>query len=139
MTRINTSSPEEFGKGDVITGPNSEAVERSNGFTPGPWFIHPMGYGFDVTVQGISKGSYGGWILEVSGGVRDDDPQEFKAEYAANIRLISAAPDLLVALQAVLKDYEQLIDSGDCGHCSPASEAHEVIAARAAIAKALGQ
>lgn len=59
-------------------------------------------------------------------------------ENAANARLISASPDLLEALQAFLAMYIEGANSGDWGNWNPEEEP-EIIAARAAIAKALGQ
>lgn len=56
---------------------------------------------------------------------------------AANARLIAAAPDMLAALTALLDDHVQLVNCGDCGNWDPEAEP-EVIAARAAIAKATG-
>jgi hypothetical protein len=53
----------------------------------------------------------------------------------ANARLIAAAPELLEALRACEKWIVDLAESGDAGFWD-ASEAPEVIAARAAIAKA---
>lgn len=50
--------------------------------------------------------------------------------------LIAAAPDLLTALQAMTDRYCELVDSGDCGFWN-SSEDEEVIAARAALSKAL--
>lgn len=49
--------------------------------------------------------------------------------------LVAAAPDLLAALDALLKRYSSLVNSGDCGNWNPEEE-EEIIAARAAIAKA---
>lgn len=49
-----------------------------------------------------------------------------------------AAGELLAALEAFTGMYVSMIDSGDCGFWNPEEEA-EVIAARAAIAKARGQ
>lgn len=53
----------------------------------------------------------------------------------ANAKLISAAPDLLAALQTFVGKYVEMVDSGDCGFWDPETE-EKVIAARAAIAKA---
>lgn len=59
-------------------------------------------------------------------------------EGMANARLIEAAPSLLRALRLVLKRYVDLVNCGDCGCWDPEVE-DDVIEARAAIAKALGQ
>jgi hypothetical protein len=63
---------------------------------------------------------------------------ESRDERRSNARLIAAAPELLDALKAMLKMYCELVNSGDCGDWSP-EEDEEVIAARAAIAKAEGE
>ncbi|OAH41860.1 hypothetical protein AX777_21350 [Sphingobium yanoikuyae] len=55
----------------------------------------------------------------------------------ANARLIAAAPELLEALDGVLAKYTGLVESGDAGFWDAEKEP-EVIAARAAIAKAKG-
>lgn len=49
----------------------------------------------------------------------------------------AAAPALLVALQSLTERYTRLVNCGDCGNWDPETEP-EVIAARAAIAKAGG-
>lgn len=46
--------------------------------------------------------------------------------------------ELLTALRAILKKYVDLANSGDAGNWDPELE-EEVIAARAAIAKAMGE
>lgn len=56
----------------------------------------------------------------------------------ANARLIAAAPCLLEALTRLLDRYTGLVNCGDCGFWDPETE-DEVIAARAAISKALGE
>lgn len=60
------------------------------------------------------------------------------AELEANARLISASPEILEALQGMVKKYTELVESGDAGFWDAEKEP-EVIAARAAIAKALGE
>ena len=60
-----------------------------------------------------------------------------KAQMEANARLISAAPDMLEALEALLAHYIEIADSGDCGFWDPRKEP-VVIAATAAISKATG-
>lgn len=56
----------------------------------------------------------------------------------ADANLIAAAPDLLEALNGMISMYCELINSGDAGYWNP-EEVPEVIAARAAIAKALNE
>jgi hypothetical protein len=58
-------------------------------------------------------------------------------EPLANARLIAAAPELLAALEAVTKAYVELVQS-DYPPSWSAEKDSEVIAARAAIAKAKG-
>ncbi len=67
-------------------------------------------------------------LCHVSGHHRDSE---------ANARLIAAAPQLLEALQGLLRNHVQLVSCGDCGNWDVEAEA-EVIAARAAIAAATG-
>ena len=88
-------------------------------YTPGPWETR-----FGATDQ----------VFVADGGPRicvvmpkHQEPYRAYAEDAANARLISAAPELLEALQRVVKaDDDQALDSGD------------IDVARAAIAKATG-
>lgn len=56
-------------------------------------------------------------------------------EAVANAHLIAAAPELLVALEAMVVHYTAMINSGDAGNWNPETD-DEVIAARAAIRKA---
>lgn len=56
-------------------------------------------------------------------------------EAVANAHLISAAPDLIMALEDLTKRYCELVNSGDCGNWNPETE-DQVIASRAALAKA---
>ena len=85
--------------------------------TPGPWFVsdRPHSYGREV-----SAGSPGGQVI--AGGNGAPWPDLF--EQQANAKLIAAAPDLLAALQGVLRVADRKTDEFD--------------AARAAIAKATG-
>lgn len=52
-------------------------------------------------------------------------------------RLFAAAADLLAALRQFVERYTAMVHSGDCGNWDPETDA-EVIAARAAIARAEG-
>jgi hypothetical protein len=56
----------------------------------------------------------------------------------ANAHLIAAAPDLYEALDGMLNRYTTLVNSGDAGFWNPETDA-EVIAARAALARARGE
>lgn len=93
--------------------------------TPGPWSIQSeSGYCWDVGIE--SK--YVAEIQTGSDGESELDPAE-RAENHSNAMLIAAAPDLLAALEFVVKNV-----AADLTHY----EADKVIdIARAAIAKAL--
>ena len=91
-------------------------------FTPGPWRLQRQGGGYSLYVDGIGGiGSYGGWFVELSS-------LEADAEFEANAHLISAAPELLAALQAMCLNMAN--DGGAYRDCHKA--------ALAAIAKATG-
>jgi uncharacterized protein YabN with tetrapyrrole methylase and pyrophosphatase domain len=59
-----------------------------------------------------------------------------RKEAEANAKLIAAAPELLEALQGLMKEYKQGADSGDWGNWK-AEEQDEYIQAQQAIEKAL--
>jgi hypothetical protein len=59
------------------------------------------------------------------------------ARAKADARLITAAPDLLNALDGMVRMYCELVESGDAGFWD-AEKIEEVIAARAAIQSATG-
>lgn len=100
-------------------------------FTPGPWeavnrdtcqFIYAKGYERAICqVDSYSKGF---------GPDRD--------ERDANAHLIASAPDIYEALEKQLKNWIELIESGDAGHWDPEEDAH-VISMRAVLAKARGE
>lgn len=106
--------------------------------TPGPWewWDHlsgrPKGYDLAELFAAVPRRR----ILKLYGGAGLDalgkDPEQ-----RANAHLIAAAPDLLEALEALVKNHCALVDSGDCGNWNPTDE-REVIDALAAIAKARG-
>lgn len=83
-------------------------------FTPGPWKVVT-----GTTMRGVNVFSADDFICEVGAlnGSRDRDER-----IEADARLIAAAPDLLAALQGVLRVADRATDEFD--------------AARAAIAKA---
>ena len=89
--------------------------------TPGPWDVEPKGSRHFVDgADGLTVA----YLDRV--GVRE------RAEIEANARLIAAAPELLAALECILKRYES---AGV--QCYPEAR-REVIAARAAIDRATG-
>lgn len=94
--------------------------------TPGPWFIKPVP---DCTLEGAvnviqthNNNGLGFHIAYASGWI---DDKETKAEADANARIIASAPELLSVLQGVIQVADRDTD--------------EFIAARAAVAKALGE
>ncbi|EPT8939200.1 hypothetical protein ACVS9W_002741 [Cronobacter dublinensis] len=93
--------------------------------TPGPWSLDE----FDNVVHGEAPSH--GWVrketVRVSGVAL---PGRVTEEYAANTRLVAAAPDLLGVLQLILSYHED-------GNCQLHKE--DVALARAAIRKAIGE
>lgn len=68
----------------------------------------------------------------------DEDGAVSATERRANGHLFAASWDLAIALRDLLERYVGLINSGDAGFWDPEGEP-EVIAARAALAKAAGK
>lgn len=101
------------------------------GHTPGPWFTTPS------MPTRVLKQFRGGKIANEL-VCRTDYAWATEGERRANARLIAAAPELLEALESVLKNYVSLVNSGDAGNWNPEEEP-EVQAALAAIAKATGE
>lgn len=93
--------------------------------TPGPWRYIPgmLGAKFPPAVQ---RGSEGGFLVE--GVTREQED--------ADARLISAAPDLLEALEAFLR--APSVGSSGPGSATIVVQDFNLRAARAAIAKATG-
>lgn len=96
--------------------------------TPGPWRVvdkNPLHIG-------------GNWRGHFYDKVCTIEPRRFEnvPVDTANARLIAAAPDLLAALVAVLWEYRNV--DGMVPNDAP-DQREEVIAARAAIAKAKGE
>ena len=106
--------------------------------TPGPWIIDSEGqitdlqdrtivpnvHGHNVPSNAFPRGS-GQYESEDDGG-------------AANARLIAAAPDLLAALAALLKDHEQTFAEAHPNSTISWNECIEVQSAKKAIAKVGG-
>ncbi|CAB3858572.1 hypothetical protein LMG26854_03347 [Achromobacter aegrifaciens] len=89
--------------------------------TPGPWHRDTAsGFGCDVRANNGRK-------VAATWGVNNGDPHrpEYRAECDANAHLISAAPELLAAIEGVLRVADRATVEFD--------------AARAAIAKAKGE
>lgn len=99
--------------------------QKAASSTPGPWQCQPLhGRSVIAGVGVFQLGSLGADVL-----ARDME---------ANARLIAAAPDLLAALRLFVERYLRLVSSGDCGNWDAEGD-DEMIAARAAIAKAEGR
>lgn len=94
--------------------------------TPGPWF-YGMGYTVRQSDEGAAK-SGRKWGHSIA-AIRCDPPCPPPLEIEANGFLISAAPELLAALEVC----EAHLEWNDCSLCN----VHDM--ARAAIAKAKGE
>jgi hypothetical protein len=103
-------------------------------FTPGPWFVvedlrdETDGYTF---IAGYDVQSDSSEIIGCEGISGDS------AENLANARLISAAPDLLEALEIWLADYDEVAANPDFEPFPHVAE--RVAKTRAAILKAKGE
>jgi hypothetical protein len=100
--------------------------------TPGPWqWSHNGASTHDTHCIEISGGDRIGnvaYCQSYTGDGYDD-----RSETIANARLIAAAPELLEALQAIVKSLADHDDEGMVEHAA------QMVAARAAIAKATGE
>jgi hypothetical protein len=92
--------------------------------TPGPWQIYPAPYPLIETADGIAVAKTDCSLNRVSGKWVED-----RETRAANAALISAAPDLLAALEELLADT----------YLSHPINADRMANARAAILKAKGE
>jgi hypothetical protein len=92
--------------------------------TPGPWDV--------VALNVNAPGDYKPVYVELS---KDYRILISRTGNTGDACRIAAAPDLEAALSALLNMYVGMANSGDCGNWDPEEE-QEVIAARAAIAKA---
>lgn len=107
-------------------------------YTPGPWAQHPQ-YPWIIKEDSRPIGDIEDGVTICS--TTSHDSSGFfpcPGEGVANARLISAAPDLLEALQMFLSEYVSLVNSGDAGFWDAETEP-KVKAARAAILKATGE
>lgn len=98
-------------------------TEAKQSFTQGPW---QTATNFHQNCVADADGIAIGYALGTD------------KEARANARLIAAAPDLLAALTTFVAQYVELVESGDAGVWDAEKDA-KVIAARAAIKKAVGQ
>lgn len=98
-----------------------------NKHTPGPWWVDDDGY--------VAAGSGDNYVTIAEGLGANDDVDEI----AANLCLLSAAPELLQAAKNALADLEGILPefepSGDREH--PAWQTIDEL--KAAIAKATGE
>lgn len=99
--------------------------------TPGPWGLDE----YCNVVHGEKDGYGRKQKVRVSGVTL---PGRVTEEYAANTQLVSAAPELLEALQCLFEHYKALADSGDAGNWRLENEPAGKKALHA-IAKALGK
>lgn len=98
-------------------------------FTPGPWHLSGKD-SIGTYIEGRYEHSNIATINTVD--------QENRNERESNARLIAAAPELLEALEVILKNYISFATCGICGY-GGAEREEEVIAAKSAIAKARGE
>lgn len=103
-------------------------MEEFNG-TPGPWF---RDNGRAIGPKSTEDDQSYGMVIPV-GWVEFDHEVEVQV---ANQQMMAAAPELLEALQLLVRSYEDFRKRKD-KEASP--EASEIIKARAAIYKALGK
>lgn len=97
-------------------------------FTKGPWYVIPQSNGSAMIAREYETGKQlnpKGLRLIANSLARGDSLTEDEA----NARLIAAAPELLGALQAMLRRFD---------FCENFPADHPIAAARAAIAKATG-
>jgi len=98
--------------------------------TPGPWELEHCrnedGSKF-ITING--QGPHGAWLADIQAGDVNGKPADVTEKHLADARLISAAPDMLAALEALLSDK----------YLSDPINADRMAASRAAIAKATGK
>ena len=103
--------------------------------TPGPWtFSQSTEYGDKRFYIAQADGApYTPHYSDVATLIAETVNDERKSIQEANARLIAAAPDLLEALQDIVKSLVDQDDEGMIEH------AQQMIIARAAIAKATGE
>jgi hypothetical protein len=105
--------------------------------TPGPWVWdgNVCDYNIDQEAPWLVTSEYHKDQRLPSGVILGG---QIQCHSEANARLIAAAPELLEALKDLLDHYTSLVNSGDAGNWDAETEG-EVIATRAAIAKAEGE
>lgn len=99
--------------------------------TPGPWFVRAQDTGFLIDSPKTKEQPHG--RVAAVAQYSYDWAGPMRAEALANARLIAAAPELLAALEVILRDHMAVHGVGDL-EMQPA-----LFQARAAIAKATGE
>lgn len=97
--------------------------------TPGPWVVRTI----DQSLATVETAN-GEFIITNAGQLRADDWKTEHAERKANAALMAAAPELLEALQMLLKESSVAFQASGF----PAYMQESVIRSRSAIAKATG-
>lgn len=100
--------------------------------TPGPWMVAGPSFGDPLpryTTCVVTEEDDDGEVVDIC----EFPVSDYDEQNEANARLIAAAPDMLEALEAIVKSLADQDDEGMIEH------AQQMIDARAAIAKAKGK
>lgn len=101
--------------------------------TPGPWAHDTSGHPAPDVRAASGRAIAHTWMVCSSTPKSASGYQARADEDRANARLISAAPDLLAALQSVVRQIEPLLDKQGFAYCGA------IQSARKAIAQATGE
>ena len=104
-------------------------TDLKQGHTPGPWFGVPYGDGDSLVICSDQHGQWRICFMATPGDMFSHDRMD---TIRANARLIAAAPELLEALEGLLRDLAYDDEEGLFEH------SETVINARRAIARATG-